>query len=441
MIRKKQELSLNFKVERSNELNKLNPKGMSLTQIRFLAIYQARINARNPETRTVIFPLEDFCRIMEIGQLTVTYLKNVADDIICKPVHLPSTSGKNGFTVVPLFDECEVYQDNVDNKWFVKIRCHEKVLPYMFEMKRNYFTYELWNALKLKSVNQVRMYEILKQYEKIGERTIKVETLKELLGIEKNKYPEYKIFKRDVIDVCQKALEQYTDIKYTFEPIRRGRKIHALKFTITKNKNFKDDLRLKEFINPEDLEDIKDIPVESVEKPVNNFLESLYYRCNEAYSIGQLEMLYNYVENSGAKLNISTENYIYSVYCKINIEGNKVNNLFKYTFAIIEKQMNDYIFNVQHVQKEEPPKEKPKKEESHIDLEEWKRCAHTYPRRMSDEECFFVLDDFNNTIGFVFESDFDRIADGTWRELRENFKNGHLSPESDLGRSLMSLKR
>ncbi len=439
MPKKKNELSLNYKVERSNELNKLVPKGWNLNEVRFLAIYQAKINARNPESRVVTFPLETFCEIMEIKRLNITQMKETVRSLLSKPVFLPND--KNGFIGIPLFVECEVLQDDKTNEWFVKIECHQKALPYMFEMKKNYFTYELWNALSLSSVNQIRMYEILKQYEKIGSRIIEVEKLKSLLGIEKNQYDSFKNFRVRVLESCQKALEQHTDIKYTFEPIRRGRKIHALKFIITKNKNFKDDLRLKEFIKPEDLEDIKDIPVESVEKPVNNSLESLYYRCNEAYNMGQLEMLYNYVENSGAKLNVNTENYIYSVYCQTKIEGNKVNNLFKYTFAIIKKQMNEYIFNIQPVQKEEPPKEKPKKEESNIDFKEWERCASKYPRRMSDEECFFVLDDFDNTIGFVFESDFDKIADGTWRELRDNFKNGHLSPKSDLGRSLMSLKR
>lgn len=151
----------------------------------------------------------------------------------------------------------EVYQDDKLGEWFVEIRCSEEVMPYMFEMKKNYFTYQLWNALKLKSVNQIRMYEILKQCEKLGERIVILDDLKAMLGIGKEQYLRFKDFRKYVIEVCQQALEQYTDIKYTFEPIKRGRKIYALKFTITKNKNFKDDLKLKEFIKSEDLEDIQ----------------------------------------------------------------------------------------------------------------------------------------------------------------------------------------
>ena len=331
----KKMLDLSFKVERSNELNQLSTKGLNLTEIRFLAIYQAKINARNPETRIVTFPLAEFCRIMELSQLTVTHIKNVADGIICKPVHLPSTKGKNGFIAVPLFSKCEVYQDDKLGEWFVEIRCSEEVMPYMFEMKKNYFTYQLWNALKLKSVNQIRMYEILKQCEKLGERIVILDDLKAMLGIGKEQYPRFKDFRKYVIEVCQQALEQYTDIKYTFETIKRGRKIYALKFTITKNKNFKDDLKLKEFIKPEDLEDIQ----------IDAIINSLYQRCKKEYTIEQLEKLYDYVSNCGINISNGISNYIYSIYAKIKISGNKVNNLFKYTFSIIKDDIDRYIFD------------------------------------------------------------------------------------------------
>lgn len=65
----------------------------------------------------------------------------------------------------------------------MEINASDDALPLMFEFKNRYFTYELWNALRLKSPNQVRMYEILKQYEKIGTRTLTIKELRNLLGI------------------------------------------------------------------------------------------------------------------------------------------------------------------------------------------------------------------------------------------------------------------
>jgi hypothetical protein len=389
----KDDISLTFKIERSNILNAFTPKGMTLTGIRFLAIYQSKINARNPETRKVIFGLQKFCDILEIKELNIKNIKNTIDSILCNPVHVPN--GKNGFTAFPLFNKCNVFKDEKKGDWLVEVECHPDALPYMFEMKRNYFTYELWNALTLSSLNQVRMYEILKQYEKIGSRTIQLDDLKRMLGISHSKQSEYRYFRRDVLEVCKTALAEKTDITFTFEPMRVNRKVQALKFTIEKNKDFKDNLRLKEFINPKDLEDIMDEPYQPIpipepqptENEVNAHrvaksicdespLETLYLSCNKEYTLEQLFALSDYVRSSGVPLNVSVENYIYSIYRKIKIEGNKVNSLYKYTFTIIESQMKEYIFGKPSTSEPPKPSNPPqKRKETSYDIEEFKRLV------------------------------------------------------------------
>jgi tetratricopeptide (TPR) repeat protein len=182
---------------------------------------------------------------MELGRIDslpkyIKYMKSVTNSLLCKVVNVPDERG--GYTGFQLFKEIVVSSDE-QGEWYVEIDAHDKALPLMFEFKNQFFTYKLWNALRLKSVNQLRMYEILKQYEKKGERNLSVEELKELLGIEKDKYPEYKVFKRDVLDVCQKALAEQTDITFTFEISKRvgkGGKIHSLLFAIKKNDDYRD---------------------------------------------------------------------------------------------------------------------------------------------------------------------------------------------------------
>lgn len=87
----------------------------------------------------------------------------------------------------------------------MEINASDDALPLMFEFKNRYFTYELWNALRLKSPNQVRMYEILKQYEKIGTRTLTIKELRNLLGIAPNEYQRWERFRVRVLDSCQQA--------------------------------------------------------------------------------------------------------------------------------------------------------------------------------------------------------------------------------------------
>lgn len=235
-------------VEKKNVLNELRRNSMTLQELRFFSIYLSKINARDVSTRKVIFPVEDFQKIMEIGRVNIQYFKDVTDGLLGKVVSIPNEDGRPGYTSFQLFKRCKVYQDDY-NQWQVEIDAHDEALPLMFEFKRDYFTYELWNALRLKSSNQVRMYEILKQYEKLGERKLPLPELRELLGIAPDEYPRWNNFRTRVLDSCQDALAETSDIWFDYTPIKAGHSITGVKFTIHKNENYIDQLTLAEFID------------------------------------------------------------------------------------------------------------------------------------------------------------------------------------------------
>ena len=109
-------------------------------------------------------------------------MKTVTNSLLSKVVNVPTERG--GYTGFQLFKRCRVDIDD-NAEWYIEIDAHDEALPLMFEFKDKYFSYQLWNALRLKSPNQLRMYEILKQYEKIGMRILSIEELRNLLGIDK----------------------------------------------------------------------------------------------------------------------------------------------------------------------------------------------------------------------------------------------------------------
>jgi plasmid replication initiation protein len=250
---KLQTLKADHVVQKNNILNEMRANNMNLQELRFLSIYLAKINKDNAEgTRLVRFKLDEFQRIMEIGRLNIDSLKNVTNSLLCKVVNVPTERG--GWHGFQLFKECKVDHDN-EGIWYMEIDAHDRALPLMFEFKQKYFNYQLWNALRLTSANQVRMYELLKQYEKIGERVVPLNELRLMLGIDENEYLRWANFKVRVLDACQKALASNTDITFTYEPIRKGvgkgvgRKITHIKFTIRKNKGHIDQLSLEDYID------------------------------------------------------------------------------------------------------------------------------------------------------------------------------------------------
>jgi plasmid replication initiation protein len=129
-----------------------------------------------------------------------------------------------------VLDDKRIRQDHL----YISISFHPKMKPYLLQLKSQFTIYDVQNIVKLPSTYSVRIYELLKQYEKIGRRRFQVEELKDILGLE-NEYPLYANFKQRVIQKAQKDLAAHTDIVFTFDEIKRGRAVMEIVFTIKAN--------------------------------------------------------------------------------------------------------------------------------------------------------------------------------------------------------------
>jgi len=267
-------LKKNYLVEKKNVLSEFRSNKMSLQELRFFSIYLAKINARDVNTRVVRFEISEFQRIMGLNQPNINHLKNITDRLLGKIAHVPSESGK-GYIAFQLFKECKVDQDT-NGTWYVEIDAHDRALPLMFDYKKDYFTYQLWNSLHLKSSNQLKFYECLKRWEYKGVVTLSLEEIRDMLGLESHQHQRWERFRTIVLDICQKALEEYTDIKFTYDLIRKGtgrggasQTITHIKFTIKKNKNHVDPLSLNDFINLQPDPDIIDVTYDEIPTPIS----------------------------------------------------------------------------------------------------------------------------------------------------------------------------
>ena len=76
---------------------------------------------------------------------------------------------------------------------------------------------------------------MLKQYEKLEERSFFLRDLRKILGAE-DIYPAYGNFKQRVLIPAQQELKRKTDINFEIEEIKVGRKVERVKFVILKGK-------------------------------------------------------------------------------------------------------------------------------------------------------------------------------------------------------------
>lgn len=335
-------------VEKRNVLNELRSNNMTVQELRFFSIYLSKINPWDVSTRAVRFSMNEFQRIMGFGRLNIGQLKASTDSLLGKVVHVPDERG--GYVAFTLFKRCRVSCDD-NEEWFVEIDASDDALPLMFDFKSRYFKYELWNALRLKSPNQVRMYEILKQYEKLGKREVTVAELRELLGIEKNEYAYWQNFKVRVLDSCQQALQENTDICYTYErgKVGKGGKWLSIIFYISKNTKHKDQLSLDEFIDmqpePEPI-DCDDVSVPREDIPLSAYDENIYFlldSCEGAFNFDEMELIFNLISTMELPphkdgIQFARFHYLLEKYTLLKVEAKKHNikNKFNYFKAMIE---------------------------------------------------------------------------------------------------------
>lgn len=339
-------------VEKRNVLNELRANNLTLQELRFFSIYLSKINPYDTSTREVRFKLSDFQRIMDFKMLNIVQLKAVTDSLLTKIVHIPLESG--GYDSFQLFKRCRIDKDS-NGDWYVYINAHDDALPLMFDFKDRYFKYELWNALRLKSANQIRMYEILKQYENIGKRELSVKDLRELLGISQKEYPRWDRFRDRVLDSCQQALKETTDICYTYERGKTGAggKWLTIIFHISKNKDYVDQLTLFEFMvkgseatsEPPIIESQAIENIQTVESEISqNERTAFFSECfDNTFSTLQVQLLMSSVNsnciirtNYGA--DIDKYSYLNRMYKRLRVEeqDKQIVNRFKYFLSMIE---------------------------------------------------------------------------------------------------------
>lgn len=126
-----------------------------------------------------------------------------------------------------------------NKKGSISFRFDPSLKPYLLQLRRDFTQSKLTILAQFQSIYSIRIYQLLKQYRKIGHREFRVDELKEILGIDKGKYVQFKQFRAWVLNQAKKEFEKkddagfyQCDLSFNLETIREGRKITRVKFII-----------------------------------------------------------------------------------------------------------------------------------------------------------------------------------------------------------------
>ena len=160
-------------------------------------------------------------------------LREAARGLMGKPVHVNyETDGvkrKAELHLIRKIDYLVEGQKNVENHEYIDVTVEQEMKPLLLQLQRNFTAYDMRNVIKL-GVYSVRLYELLKQYESIGTRTLKVDEMKSMFQVEEQ-YKLYADFFRWIIVPAEKEINEHTDlIILSIDKVKEGRRVVALRF-------------------------------------------------------------------------------------------------------------------------------------------------------------------------------------------------------------------
>jgi plasmid replication initiation protein len=129
----------------------------------------------------------------------------------------------------------------IDGAGRVKIVFTAEVIKYITRLEKEFTSYQLEKVGNMTSAYAIRIYELLAQYKKIGNRLLSLKNLRELLQIGEDEYKLTADFMKRVIDVAVEQINKHSDLTVKYESRKTGRAITDFSFKIkekdTKPKN------------------------------------------------------------------------------------------------------------------------------------------------------------------------------------------------------------
>jgi len=111
------------------------------------------------------------------------------------------------------------------------------VLPFLFDLKNNFTSYELAAALRLTSKYAKRIYQMCSQWKDLGEtKKYDLQDFKKILGLlddkGNEKMKQIKELRERVLDIAVKQINEHTELHISYKLEKRGKAFKNITFSV-----------------------------------------------------------------------------------------------------------------------------------------------------------------------------------------------------------------
>ena len=227
-----------YKVVKSNDLIQKSRFLLSLQEQKIILFIISKIKPNDENFFTLNFSIQEFCKVCGIDETNGKNYKNIKDTI-------KSLSDKSVW--LKLENDTETLVRWINKAWIssksgsIEIRIDDDMKPYLLQLQERFTQYELLYTLAMRSQYSIRLYELLKSYEYQHKKIFDIDELKRLLSAEN--YIRFPDFKRKVLDIAFRELNDLSDMTVSYRIIKEGRRFAKIEFSMRIKKEL--DERLK----------------------------------------------------------------------------------------------------------------------------------------------------------------------------------------------------
>lgn len=218
-------------VQKTNPLLTLSETSLTLAEFKILDAYLARIDSHNPDERFVRMEKGAIEKYLGVTQIKPSDLEKRIDNLF-QTITIRDEDKPYGFTKIALFEKAVCYQDE-DGLWQIDLGASASAMEYIFYPENlGYLRYRLKNIVDLTSRYSYILYLYLENNRFRHSWEISLSDLKSLLQCTAERYSQFKFFNAEILKKCQKELCEKTDCHFTYEPLKKGRTVKFIRFTI-----------------------------------------------------------------------------------------------------------------------------------------------------------------------------------------------------------------
>lgn len=220
-------------VQKSLPLFALWRSDLTLAEFKILDTYLSRIDSHKSEKRTVVFEKGELEKLLGVKRIRTEELDERLKHL-GTPIKLDDSTAKNKrFTRISLFEKATAEQDDY-GLWQVELTASQSAMKYFFNIENlGYLRYKLRCITSLTSRYTYIMFIYLEANRFRKSWEVSLDELKEILSCDKEEtYKAFKRFNDLILKKIYKEMCEKTECRYTYEPVKKGRSVIAVRFTL-----------------------------------------------------------------------------------------------------------------------------------------------------------------------------------------------------------------